>query len=300
MPANTADHRPRVGIVHPYWTLWEHTAGPTFRADRMALARSVADELAAIGAVDTVAVVEIASGEDGVNIGREFADAAVDVILVLQTMAVPAAWTMAAITLLPGIPVVVWALHEVGLVDGGFDHGSITTQGATVGAPMITNLLSRADRPFELVLGRRSDPNTVARVQMACVWPASRAGSRGAASVGSAGQWKGTPMWMSMTQPCRRATGIELVAVDADEVVERYRAVADADVRALEADVRRDWTFEGVPIRRFLGPIAARGAGAGSRGRPPTTWMGAPSTATSRSSASVSRSASRRAGRWAA
>ncbi len=42
-------------------------------------------------------------------------------------------------------------------------------------------------------------------------------------------------------------TGIELVAVDPDEVVARYREVADADVRALEADVRLDWAFEGDP-----------------------------------------------------
>jgi hypothetical protein len=37
--------RPRLGVVHPYWTLWEHTAGPTFRADRLALARAVAADL---------------------------------------------------------------------------------------------------------------------------------------------------------------------------------------------------------------------------------------------------------------
>src|SRR6185369_15100452 len=52
--------RPRIGVVNPYWTLWEHTAGPTFRADRMALARSVADELS--DTIDPVAVDEIASG----------------------------------------------------------------------------------------------------------------------------------------------------------------------------------------------------------------------------------------------
>ena len=144
----TGAGRPRVGVISPYWTLWEHTAGPTFRADRMALARSVADELATTGTVDPVTVVEIASGDDGVRVGREFVGADIDVVLVLQTMAVPAAWTMAAITALPGVPVVIWALHETGLVEGAFDHGSITTQGATVGAPMLSNLLTRADRPF--------------------------------------------------------------------------------------------------------------------------------------------------------
>ena len=235
--------RPRAGVVSPYWTLWEHTAGPTFRADRLALARAVADELA--DAVEPVAVEEIASAEDGAAVGARFADLGIDVVLVLQTMAVPAAWTMAAIQALPGVPVVVWALHETGLVGAGFDHGSITTQGATVGAPMVTNLLSRAERPFELVLARRSDPAGVTRVRTALRLAGvargiarSRLGRIGAPIDGYAHvDLDGTAL--------RAAIGIELVPVDADEVVDRYRAVRDADVRALEADVRREWTVDG-------------------------------------------------------
>ncbi len=132
-------------------------------------------------------------------------------------------------------------------MDGRFDHGSITTQGATVGAPMITNLLSRADRPFDLVLGRRSDPNTVARVQMA-VRLAGIARGISRSRLGRIGRPVEGYAHVDVDDAAlQAATGIELVGVDADEVVERYLAVADADVRALEADVRRDWTFEGVP-----------------------------------------------------
>ena len=35
--------RPRIAVVHPYWSLWEHTAGPTFRADRLALALDICE-----------------------------------------------------------------------------------------------------------------------------------------------------------------------------------------------------------------------------------------------------------------
>ena len=115
--------RPRVGVISPYWTLWEHTAGPTFRADRLALARAVTDELAADGAIEAVAVLEVESSEAGAAAGRALATDGVDVVLVIQTMAVPAAWTMAALDALPSVPVVVWALHETGLIDGSFDHG---------------------------------------------------------------------------------------------------------------------------------------------------------------------------------
>jgi L-arabinose isomerase len=231
-----------VGVIHPYWTLWEHTAGPTFRGDRMGLARSVAEELA--DTVEPVAVVEVASADDGIAAGRLLADLAVDVVLVIQTMAVPAAWTMTALDQSPGVPVVIWALHETGLVQGGFDHGSITTQGATVGAPMLSNLLSRADRPFELVLARRSDAAGVRRVRDA-LRLAGVARGIARSRLGRIGRPLDGYAHVDVDdEALRSSTGIELVAVDPDEVVERYLAVPDADVQALEADVRRTWTVD--------------------------------------------------------
>ena len=238
--------RPRIGVVSPYWTLWEHTAGPTFRADRLALARDVATSLA--DAVEPVAVLEVDSAEAGASAGRSFAELGLDAVLVVQTMAVPAAWTMAALAAVPRTPAVVWALHETGLVDGGFDHGSITTQGATVGAPMLTNLLSRAGRPFELVLGRRYDPPTIAKVRDA-LRLAGIASGIGRARLGRIGRPLDGYAHVDVDDDAlRAATGIELVAVDPDEVVDRFRSVADDDVRALEADVRRDWIVEQEPV----------------------------------------------------
>jgi L-arabinose isomerase len=240
-----APRRPRVGVVSPYWTLWEHTAGPTFRADRLALSRAVADDMADV--VEPVAVLEVDGAEAGAAAGRAFADLDVDAVLVVQTMAVPAAWTMAALDAVPRAPVVVWALHETGLVDGGFDHGSITTQGATVGAPMITNLLSRAARPFELVLGRRGDQATERRVRDA-LRLAGVARGIGRARLGRIGRPLDGYAHVDVDDTAlRTATGIELVPIDPGEVVARFREVADDDVRALEADVRREWTFERDP-----------------------------------------------------
>jgi L-arabinose isomerase len=237
--------RPRIGVISPYWTLWEHTAGPTFRADRMALARSVADELS--DTIDAVAVEEIASGDDGQAAGRRFVELDVDGILVIQTMAVPAAWTMAALAALPGVPVVVWALHETGLVDGAFDHASITTQGATVGAPMISNLLSRADWPFDLVLGRRGDPATQAKVRNA-LRLAGVARGIARSRLGRIGRPLDGYAHVDLDDAeLRAATGIQLEYVDPDEVVDRFRDVDNDDVRALEAEARREWTFEEEP-----------------------------------------------------
>jgi L-arabinose isomerase len=151
---------------------------------------------------------------------------------------------MAAIDAVPGVPVVIWALHETGLVDGGFDHASITTQGATVGAPMLSNLLSRADRPFELILARRTDPAGRARVGEA-LRLAGVARRIARSRLGRIGRPLDGYAHVDVDDAAlRAATGIELVAVDPDEVVEHYRAVTDADIAALEAETRRDWTFD--------------------------------------------------------
>jgi L-arabinose isomerase len=238
----TPSPRPRIGVVHPYWTLWEHAAGPTFRADRLALVRGVADDLADI--VEPVTVVEIASAEDGAAVGRRFAREAIDVLLVVQTMAVPAAWTMAAIDAVKRVPVVIWALHETGLVAAGFDHRSITTEGATVGAPMLTNLLARDSRPFQLVLARRTDPAGVARIREA-LRLAGVAGGIARARLGRIGRPLDGYRHVDVDDDeLRAATGIQLVPIGPDEVVERYREVADERIRALETEVRRDWQFE--------------------------------------------------------
>jgi len=234
--------RARLGVLHPYWTLWEHTAGPTFRADRMTLARTVAERFA--DTAEIVAVDEAASIEDGHALAARLASLDLDVLLVLQTMAVPPAYALALIDGLPGVPVVIWALHETGLVAGSFDHGGITTQGATVGAPMLSNILARRERPFELILGRASDEATVDRVREAIRLAAVAHGLR-RARIGRVGRPLEGYLHVDVAaDELRAAIGISLVSIEPDEVVERYRAVRPDRLAALDAEVRRDWRFE--------------------------------------------------------
>ena len=80
----------RVGVISPYWTLWEHTAGPTFRADRLALARARRRRAGRSH--------RSGGGRRG-GLGRRRrgsrtpigATLAVDAVLVIQTMAAPPA-----------------------------------------------------------------------------------------------------------------------------------------------------------------------------------------------------------------
>jgi hypothetical protein len=234
--------RPPIAVLHPYWTLWEHTAGPTFRADRLALARRVAASLA--DRWDPVLVDEVASIDDGRRIGSDLAARGVDAVLVLQTMAVPSAYALGVIDALPGIPVVIWALHETGLVGGDFDHGGITTQGATVGAPMLTNMLARTRRPFAMVLGRLGDRVTEERVREALGVATVASGIR-RSRLGRIGPKIEGYLHVDVPDAELRAgMGIEAVTVDPDEVVDAYRAVDPGAVAALDAEVRTGWTFE--------------------------------------------------------
>ena len=159
-------------------------------------------------------------------------------------MAAPPAYVLAVIEAMPDVPVVVWAVHETGLVGGDFDHGGITTQGATVGGPMVTNMLVRTRRPFELVLGRTGDPVVVGRVREALRIGAVASGIR-RARLGRIGRPIEGYLHVDVDDAeLRDAMGIEAVYVDPDEVVEAWREVgipAVADLRrrgARELDVR--------------------------------------------------------------
>ena len=190
-------------------------------------------------------------------------------MLVLQSMAVPPATTLAALDAVPDVSVVVWAIHERGLVGGDFDHGGITTQGATVGGPMLTNMLSRTGRPFALVLGRATDEAALASVGHALSGAGGESRNAVVAATpdpDSAVDAAGVAMSISGSRLARIgrpmagylhvdvdddelavATGIDVVSIDPDEVVDAWRAVTPERVRALEAEVVRDWDFEDDP-----------------------------------------------------
>jgi L-arabinose isomerase len=195
-------------------------------------------------AFEIVGVADFATAPEAAALAPSFAAGGVEAVLVLQTMAVPSAYTLALLDELPGVPVVIWALHETGLVEGGFDHGGITTQGATVGAPMLSNLLGRRGRPFEMVLGRLGDAARVGRVREALRLAAvARRISR--ARLGRVGVPVDGYLHVDVDdEELRAGTGIEVVRIDPDELVDRYRGVDDVRVHALDAEVRAGWVFE--------------------------------------------------------
>jgi L-arabinose isomerase len=119
---------------------------------------------------------------------------------------------------------------------------------------MLTSVLVRDGRPFELALGPVNDPETVAEVKRALV-AAAAAGRLGRARIGRIGRpLDGYACVDTDDQRLRDATGIELVPIEPSEVRDFYGAVSDARVRDLELEVRADYTveIEGDELERSL------------------------------------------------
>jgi L-arabinose isomerase len=214
------------------------------RADRERLAD---EATAALGReVEIVGRGTVASREDGAALAAELVDRGAEALLVLQTLAVMPAYTLAALRPLAGCPVVVWAVHRQRRLPADFDHSAITSEGATVGTPMLTNTLVRAGRPFELVAGLVDDAETADGVTRAL-----RAGSVATrlrrARIGRVGPvFEGYDCVDADNTLLREVTGIEAVRIEAAELRDLYLAVTPSRVAQLDAETRA--TFDVDPL----------------------------------------------------
>ncbi len=224
------------------------------RADREALADRA--QAALEPHVEVVARRTVASVEDGVELGGRLRASEVDAVLVLQTLAVMPAYTSAALAEVPELPAVIWTVHREPGIPPDFDHAGITSEGATVGTPMLTNVLVRSGRPFRLVVGLVDDVGTLETVVEAL--------RRGAAAtrlrrsrIGRVGPvFQGYDCVDADDERLRAATGIEPVPIDAAELRELYLAVTPGRVAELERETREvydvDPGAEGDTLERSL------------------------------------------------
>ena len=243
---------PRVGLILPYWDFWEQSVSHDLRAEREALA----DRAVAVLEAEVVARATVDSDAAGEEAARRFARAGVEAVLVMQTMAVPPARTLAA---LGSLPVVVWAAQREERVPDAFDHAGITSAGATVGAPMVTSMLVRHGRPFELVVSpvARTAPVDAA-LRAACA--ATRLAR---ARVGRVGPTQpGYDHVAADPERLRSKLGIELVPIDAAEFQDLYVRATTEQVGELEQETRAlyDVEIEGEALARSLRAACALAA----------------------------------------
>jgi L-arabinose isomerase len=210
---------PKVALVHPYWSFWEASVPYDLRADRDRFAAEVRARLE----VDWVE--------------PEHAEC----VLILETMATPPAATLAE---LPALPLVVWAAHRRRAVPESFDHGAITAEGATVGTPMLTSVLVRQGRPFELIVGLVDDPQTTAAVLAALRGAAGASRVRGAriARIGPVQEG-----YLCVDTPDEMLTarlGVEVVRLPAGAFTAAYDGVSAARVLSVREETEAIYAVE--------------------------------------------------------
>jgi L-arabinose isomerase len=230
----------RVALLLPYWQFWETSAGgPSFREERATLLESVAHLVAADGA--DVVWRGIADGDDDGTVAAVIRATQPDALVVVQTMATPPTHATSVLDRLgPNLPLVVWAAQVPLTLDAGFDADAITRFGATVGTPMLTNILQRRRRPYRLVVGSPSDDTTVADVHTLVHAARCARRIRGAvlARVGAP-----IPGYAAVDEDDRRLTdalGVDVRRIDPNELASRYAAADPRRVAEVEEQIRRE------------------------------------------------------------
>jgi L-arabinose isomerase len=236
MRSGTSTERPRVALVVPYNTFWEAAVAYDLRADRERLADRAQRGLES--RVDVRVRQTVASVDDGAALGARLREGDVESLLVLQTLAVMPAYALAALREVPDLPVVVWTVHRERRIPADFDHSRITSEGATVGTPMLTNVLVRSAWPFELVVGIVDDEPTLDAVAHAlrCGAAATRLRRSRIGRVGPV--FQGYDCVDADDGRLRVATGIDPVRIEAAELRELYLAVDRRRVVDLERETR--------------------------------------------------------------
>lgn len=227
--------RPRVAILSPYWSFWERSVPGDLRADRRALSSEAA---ALLEGVDVVAVEAVEDRESGAAAAERIRAAAPDALLVVQSMAVPPAYTLAALDPLDGVPLVVLVVQRRHGLPDGFTHADVTAEGGTVGGPQLTNVLERLGRRYDLVVGSIADPGLGRRLRGA-VRSACAAGRLRGARLGRVGRpLDGYDCVDVDDADLVAALGLDVVHIEPATVREAYLAADPARADAIEAETR--------------------------------------------------------------
>ena len=233
-------------MVQPFWRFWQHVA-PVGHADRR---RREMDELCgllqrecenraatnflSLGLWDVEGPDDSVVGPFGVS----------DVVLIVITMAAPPQQLHGLLSRFPKVPLVLCALDDSANLPENFDHVAITTRGATVGIPMLTSILTRSGRPYQLSVAALDDASSIAELAAVCV-EAGQAGRISHARLGRIGNpQRGYSHVEASDAALTDAFGLQVVRLSPDDLVASYRSIDDDAVRALASEVTESWTTE--------------------------------------------------------
>jgi L-fucose isomerase-like protein len=223
--------RGSVAVLLPYWDFWESSVPWDFRADRIQLLN---EAIALMSETCDVTVCEVLHDAESAR-ALSATLGSVDAIVVIASMAAPSATTVAAIAPHPRTPVLVWALsrHHTQPID--FSHTDVTTGGSSVGAPMVTSALARANHPFSVVATSLEAPEPALRAVRQTV-AAGRLLRRPVLRIGPP-----IPGYTTVVPPDNSPTWFPTVDVPAATFADLARSAMPDDVAHLVTEIREEY-----------------------------------------------------------
>ena len=141
----------RIGLLTVYYGLFDDSMPAAFRTERTERASSLAMMLSAYGEVIHPGLVDSEASSSAA--AEMFAAANVDVIIFAPTMAAPPSYAWNAISPFPDVPLLAIVGQEGAIVPDDYNTEEATRLSAPVGLVMLTNVLVRRGRKFDVVYG---------------------------------------------------------------------------------------------------------------------------------------------------
>ena len=239
----------QVLVIQPYWEFWESSVPGDLRADRQRLLEDALTVIEQCVTVSRAALVDSDLGADDVvsGLGR------IHAVVVVASMAAPPSTAMAVLDLLPGVPVVIWAVSRHQALNHDFSHSDVTTEGSTVGGPMVGSALARQGRPFSVVASTIEEPGAITTE----IRRAVAAGHVSRSRILRVGE--PIPGYTTVVAPPGEleSLGITIVDVPAHDFARLTREAADADVETAVGSIRQNFVAVGDIDGEGLSRVAA-------------------------------------------
>lgn len=243
MTPERRDGRAVVGVVSPYFRMFDAQMGPEFRREREAEVATACEQLALefdlveVGLVDSPAAARAARAA--------FERRRPDVLLVVPAMAAPPEYTERAVDGLQA-PIVLWHLQQPESLVGSLDQRAAHVHTNLLGCQMFANVLRRRGTEPEVVSSLATEPGAVIRRLRA-----------GAAAVGLAGS-----TLLQVGDPIDGYTDVAVTDADLAQLRLRRVPLAASDLsRAFDAvavtPARPSWIASGDVEDRSLRLVSA-------------------------------------------
>lgn len=227
----------RIGLLALHWGFFDTIMPPDFRREKETISWKVVEFLSAFGRVIYDGLItDEASGR---RHGELFREQGVDCVVVFVHMATPGAFPWEALREFK-TPILVWNAHLEATIPDSYDMPDLCRKSSNVGVLMLTNVLLRNGRRFELVTGVYDDPAPRLRVEAFLRAAAAHARLRHA-RIGVLG---GSPIpgYLDVeVDPIRleKELGVRCIFYPREVWLEHVEAIASKDAISLATEFKR-------------------------------------------------------------